>query len=217
LAQAEATVRDAIRHRLMLDGVTLIDPSSVYIDASVTIAADTIVYPNTFIQGRTSIGEDCQIGPNSQIIDSTIGAGCRIWASVIEQARVKDGVSIGPFSHLRPGAQVGKATRIGNFAEIKNSIVGEHVHMGHFSYMGDASVGDNVNIGAGAITCNFDGKTKNPTVIEDGAFIGSDTLLVAPVKVGKNARTGAGSVVTHDIPPDTLAYGVPAKVVKKKE
>jgi bifunctional UDP-N-acetylglucosamine pyrophosphorylase/glucosamine-1-phosphate N-acetyltransferase len=217
LAQAEATVRDAIRHRLMLDGVTLIDPSSVYIDASVTIAADTIVYPNTFIQGRTSIGEDCQIGPNSQIIDSTIGAGCRIWASVIEQAIVKDGACIGPFSHLRPGAQVGKATRIGNFAEIKNSIVGEHVHMGHFSYMGDASVGDNVNIGAGAITCNFDGKTKNPTVIEDGAFIGSDTLLVAPVKVGKKARTGAGSVVTHDIPPDTLAYGVPAKVVRKKE
>jgi bifunctional UDP-N-acetylglucosamine pyrophosphorylase/glucosamine-1-phosphate N-acetyltransferase len=217
LAQAEATARDAIRRRLMLDGVTLVDPGSTYIDATVTIGADTIVYPNTFIQGGTAIGEDCQIGPNSQIIDSVIGTGCRIWSSVVEQAVVADGVTVGPFSHLRPGARVGKAAHIGNFAEIKNSVVGEHVHMGHFSYVGDATVGDEVNIGAGTITCNFDGKTKNPTVIEDNAFIGSATLLVAPVKVGKKARTGAGSVVTHDIPPESLAYGVPARVVNKKK
>ena len=215
LAQAEATVRAAICRNLMLNGVTITDPAATYIDASVTIAPDTIIYPNTLIQGATQIGEDCTIGPNSQIVNSAIGNRCRIWASVIEDAVVKDGVSIGPFSHLRPGAVVGAETHVGNFAEIKNSSLGKHVHMGHFSYLGDATVGDNVNVGAGTITCNFNGVKKNPTVIEDDAFIGSDTLLVAPVKVGKKARTGAGSVVTHDLPPDTLSYGVPARVVKK--
>ena len=217
LAQAEATVRAAINTTLMLNGVSMIDPASVYIDAAATIDADTVIYPNTIVQGASHIGADCQIGPNSQIINSSVGDGCRIWASVVENAVVNDGASIGPFSHLRPGAQVGAGSHIGNFAEIKNSAVGEHVHMGHFSYLGDATVGENVNIGAGTITCNFDGKRKNPTVIEDDAFIGSDTLLVAPVKVGRKARTGAGSVVTHDLPPDSLSYGVPAKVVKKKE
>jgi len=217
LAQAEAIVRDGIRRNLMLNGVTMIDPATTYIDATVTIAADTVIYPNTLIEGATRIGADCQIGPNSQIRDSTIGDHCRIWASVVEEAVVRDHVSIGPFSHLRPGAQIGEGTHIGNFAEIKNSTLGRHVHMGHVSYMGDATVGDDVNIGAGTITCNFDGIQKNPTTIEDGAFVGSDTMLVAPVKVGKRARTGAGSVVTHDVPADSLAYGVPAKVVKKAE
>ncbi len=216
LAQAESIMRSRINQALMLAGVTLVDPASTYIDATVAIAPDTVIYPNTIIQGATQIGEDCRIGPNSYVIDSTIGQGCWIWASVLEQATVGDGVRIGPYAHLRPGAKIGRQAHIGNFAEIKNSSVGEHVHMGHFSYLGDATVGRDVNIGAGTITCNFDGEKKNPTVIEDGAFIGSDTLLVAPVRVGKRARTGAGSVVTHDVPEDALAYGVPARVVKKK-
>lgn len=217
LAQAEDTVHRGICRNLMLSGVTLISPATTYIDASVTIDPDTVIYPNTTIQGNTHIGSDCQIGPNSQIMDSTIGNGCRIWASVIEGSTVADGVSVGPFSHLRPGARIGKRVHIGNFAEVKNSTLAEHVHMGHFSYLGDATVGQDVNIGAGTITCNFNGVTKNQTIIEDGAFIGSDTLLVAPVKVGKKARTGAGSVVTRDLPAGTLSYGVPAKVAKKLE
>ncbi len=217
LSQAEALVRAGICCSLMLNGVTIIDPASTYVDATVTIGPDTVIYSNTIIQGATHIGEDCTIGPNSHIVNSAIGSGCRVWASVIEDAVVRDGVTIGPFSHLRPGAQVGEKSRIGNYAEIKNSVLGEHVHMGHFSYLGDASVGHDVNIGAGTITCNFDGKKKNSTEIGDGAFIGSGTLLVAPVKVGKKARTGAGSVVTHDLPPDSLSYGVPARTIKKNQ
>ncbi len=217
LAQAEAIVRDSIRRALMLSGVTIIDPASTYVDATVSIAADTIVSPNTTIECGTRIGSDCRIGPNSHIVDSTIGDGCRVWASVLEEAFVDDRATVGPFSHLRPGARVGKDAHIGNYAEIKNSRIGANVHMGHVSYVGDATVGDDVNIGAGTITCNFDGAKKNPTVIEDGAFIGSDTMLVAPVRVGRRARTGAGSVVTHDVPPNSLAYGVPARVVKKTE
>ena len=151
-----------------------------------------------------------------QIINATIGNGCRVWASVVEDSIVNDRVSIGPFSHLRPGAQVGEKTHIGNFAEIKNSVLGEHVHVGHFSYLGDASVGDNVNIGAGTVTCNFDGKKKNPTEIGDGAFIGSDTLLVAPIRVGKGAKTGAGSVVTRDVPLGAVAVGMPARTLARR-
>lgn len=215
LAQAEALVRAAVCRAHMLNGVTIVNPAATYIDAAATIAADTVIYPNSFILGNTRIGQDCQIGPNSQMRDAVIGDGCRVWASCLEDVTIADGVSIGPFSHLRAGTQLGKHTYVGNFAEIKNSTLGEHVHMGHFSYLGDATVGDNANISAGIITCNFDGEKKNPTIIEDHAFLGSDTLLIAPVKVGKRARTGAGSVVTHDLPADTLSYGVPARVVKK--
>jgi bifunctional UDP-N-acetylglucosamine pyrophosphorylase / glucosamine-1-phosphate N-acetyltransferase len=217
LAQAESIVRAAVCRNLMLNGVTIVDPAATYIDATVRIAADTVVYPNTIIQGETRIGEDCQIGPNSQIRNSVIGNACRVLASVLEESVMEDGANVGPFSHLRSGARVGKKTYIGNFAEVKNSSLGEHVHMGHFSYLGDATIGDNVNVSAGIITCNFDGTRKNQTVVEDGAFLGSDTLLIAPVKVGKKARTGAGSVVTHDLPADTLSYGVPARVIKKNE
>ncbi len=217
LAQAEALVRAAVNRTHMLNGVTLIDPAATYIDAGVTIGRDTVIFPNTILQGQTAIGEDCTIGPNSQIVSSTIGSGCRVWASVIESSIIADGVSIGPFSHLRAGSQIGQGTHIGNFAEVKNSTLGRHVHMGHFSYVGDASVGDEANVSAGVITCNYDGVQKNRTTIEDGAFLGSDTLLVAPVRVGRKARTGAGSVVTHDLPAESLSYGVPARVVSTKK
>jgi len=215
LARAEAIVRRRIREELMLSGVTIIDPPSTYIDALVHIGQDTTIHPHTHIQGDTRIGRDCLIGPNAIIRDSIIGNGCRILASVIEEAILEDEVSVGPFSHLRKGAHLAKGVHVGNFGEVKNSYLGPGTKMGHFSYVGDATVGREVNIGAGTVTCNYDGVAKYRTIIEDGAFIGSDTMLVAPVRIGAGAKIGAGSVVTHDIPPGSVAYGVPARVKGK--
>ena len=211
LAVAAQALRKRINAAHMLAGVTLVDPATTYIDACVTIGQDAVIYPGTHLQGKTSIGADCQIGPGSRIIDSAIGDACRVECSVIEQARMERGSSIGPFSHLRPGAHLGEDAHVGNFGEVKNSSLGRGVKMGHFSYMGDATVGENVNIGAGSITCNFDGVAKNPTVLGDDVFLGSDTLLVAPVTIGAGARTGAGSVITRDVEEGALVYGVPAR------
>ncbi|MCK4450603.1 MAG: UDP-N-acetylglucosamine diphosphorylase/glucosamine-1-phosphate N-acetyltransferase, partial [Anaerolineae bacterium] len=152
------------------------------------------------------------IGPNTIIVDCQIGDGCRVLASVLEQAVMEDGSDVGPFGHLRKGARLCEGAHMGNFGEMKNARLGPGAKMGHFSYLGDAEVGAGANIGAGTITCNFDGVHKHKTVIEEGAFIGSDTMLVAPVRVGKKARTGAGAVVTHDVPDGTVVYGVPARV-----
>jgi len=214
-ARADKAVRDEIRERWMRAGVTLMHPETIYIDADVEIARDVTIHANTHLQGRCVIGEDAVIGPNSIVRDSQIGARCVVLASVVEEAVMEDDSNIGPFSHLRSGARIGAFTHLGNYAEVKNSTLGAHVLMGHFSYIGDATVGDHVNIGAGAITCNYDGVRKNHTEIEDDAFIGSDTMLVAPVRVGEGARTGAGSVVTKDVPADSLAVGVPARVIQK--
>ena len=212
LAQAEAILRRRINERWMLEGVTIVDPPSTFIDAQVQIGQDTVIYPHTHLQGETRIGCDCRIGPNTIVRDSTIGDRCAIQASVVEGALLEDDVDVGPFSHLRRGAHLARGVHVGNFGEVKNSYLGPGTKMGHFSYLGDATVGANVNIGAGTITCNYDGRRKHRTVIEDGAFIGSDTMLVAPVRIGARAKIGAGAVVTHDIPPDSLAYGVPARV-----
>ncbi len=212
LARVEGILRQLIREAVMCAGVTVINPASTYIDADVQIGQDTIMYPNTHLQGNTVIGSNTLIGPNTIVRDSTIGDNCRVEASVIEGAVVENGVSIGPFAHLRKGAHLAEGVHMGNFGEVKNSYLGPGVRMGHFSYVGDATVGADVNIGAGTVTCNYDGVTKNPTVIEEGAFIGSDAMLVAPVRVGARARIGAGAVVTHDVPPDSTAYGVPARV-----
>jgi len=212
LARVEAVVRQLICGALMCDGVTLIDPASTYVDAGVVVGQDTIIYPNSHLLGSTTVGSNSLIGPNTIIRDSTIGDGCRLEASVIEGATVEDDVSIGPFAHLRKGAHLATGVHMGNFGEVKNAYLGPEAKMGHFSYVGDAMVGARANIGAGTITCNYDGVKKNLTVIEEDAFIGSDTMLVAPVKVGARARTGAGSVVTRDIPADSTAYGVPARV-----
>jgi bifunctional UDP-N-acetylglucosamine pyrophosphorylase/glucosamine-1-phosphate N-acetyltransferase len=211
LSHVERIVRQRIREELMRSGVTIMDPASAYVDAGVTVGQDSVIYANTHLQGATHIGADCQIGPNSIIRNSTIGDRCRLLASVVEQAQVENDVSIGPFAHLRKGAHLADGVHMGNFGEVKDSTLGPGAKMGHFSYLGDATVGPGVNIGAGTITCNFDGVKKQATIIEEGAFIGSDTMLVAPVKVGKRARTGAGSVVTHDVPPDSVVYGVPAR------
>lgn len=215
LAHAEAVIRERVRRRLLAEGVTLVDPATTYIDAGVEIGMDTIIHPNTYIHGRTRIGEECVIGPGSIIVDSVIGHNCRVTASMLEEATLEDDVDIGPFSHLRPGAYICSGVHIGNFAEVKNSRLGRGTAMGHFSYIGDAQVGDNVNIGAGTITCNFDGVRKNRTIIGDRAFIGSDTMLVAPVEVGDEASTGAGSVVTKNVPAQTLVAGVPARPIRR--
>jgi len=217
LAQAEAVVRKRINERWMLEGVTLLDPTLIFIDATVRIGQDTIIYPNTYLQGATTIGRQCRLGPNTIVRNSTVGDGCTIEASVIEGAILEEDVDVGPFSHLRKGAHLATGVHVGNFGEVKNSYLGPGTKMGHFSYLGDATVGREVNIGAGTITCNYDGQRKHPTIIEDGAFIGSDTMLVAPVRVGAGAKIGAGSVVTHDIPPHSVAYGVPARVRGKVE
>lgn len=211
LAQAEAEMRRRINRALMLRGVTMIDPETTYVEAGVEIGADTVVWPNTLLQGQTRIGQRCTVGPGSVIRDSTIGDDCRVELSVVEQAVMEAGSDVGPFGHLRKGAHLGPGAHMGNFGELKNAHLGPGAKMGHFSYLGDATVGAEANIGAGTITCNYDGQRKHRTIIGPGAFIGSDTMLVAPVEIGEGARTGAGSVVTRDVPPGSLAYGVPAR------
>jgi bifunctional UDP-N-acetylglucosamine pyrophosphorylase/glucosamine-1-phosphate N-acetyltransferase len=217
LARAEALMRQRINESWMLAGVTLLDPASTYIEVSVEIGQDTVIYPNTHLRGTTVVGRDCRIGPTTIIRDSTIGNGCIIEASVLEGATVEDDVEIGPFARLRKGAHLAKNVRIGNFGEIKNSYLGTGTKMGHFSYLGDATVGAKVNVGAGTVVCNYDGERKHHTVIEDDVFLGSDTMLVAPVKVGKGAKTGAGAVVTRDVPPGQVVYGVPARSKQENE
>ena len=215
LAEAEAALRQRVNERWMAEGVTLIDPATTYIEPSAQLGRDTVVMPNTHIQGRSLIGEDCVIGPNTILRDTTIGDRCQVECSVLEGAFLADEVTMGPFARLRPGARLERGVRMGNFGEVKNSTLGPGTHMGHFSYVGDATIGEHVNIGAGTITCNYDGVKKSRTVIEDQAFIGSDTMLVAPVTVGAHARTGAGAVVTKDVPPDSLAVGMPARVIRR--
>ena len=214
LAGAEQLLRRRILEEHMYAGVTIIDPATTYIDAGVSIGSDTIILPGTMITGKTRIGKECRIGPGTTIYQSTIGNSCVIRSSALEETTFDDGVSIGPFSHCRPGAYLARNVRMGNFGEVKNSYVGAETDMHHFSYLGDATVGEHVNIGAGTITCNFDGVRKNHTEIGNGAFIGSDTMLVAPVTVGEQARTGAGTVVLKDVPPDALVAGVPARVLR---
>jgi bifunctional UDP-N-acetylglucosamine pyrophosphorylase/glucosamine-1-phosphate N-acetyltransferase len=217
LAEAEAAMRMRINRLHMLAGVTIVDPAATYIEAGVTIGRDTVIWPNTYLRGKTSIGEGCTIGPNTLADDTTIGDGCTVLAAVMDNAMVEDNVSIGPFARLRKGAHLSKGVHMGNFGEVKDSTLGPGTKMGHFSYIGNATIGPQVNIGAGTITCNFDGVHKNPTEIGEGAFIGSDTMLVAPVKVGARARTGAGAVVTRDVEADTLVVGVPARPLRKRK
>ncbi len=212
LSFAEGEMRRRIRERWMLAGVTMTNPASVYIDSEVVIGMDTVILPNTMLLGRTSLGENCEIGPNSVIRDTAVGSNCRVTASALEEAVMEDYTDIGPFSHLRPGAHLESGVHIGNYVEVKESRFKTGAVMGHFGYAGDATIGARVNVGAGMITCNYDGKDKHRTVVEDDAFIGCDTMLVAPVTVGEGSITGAGAVVTKDVPPARLALGVPATI-----
>ena len=205
LANASQKVYQKTLQDLMLQGVTVVDPNSTFVEQGVKIGQDSIIYPFTIIEKDTKIGSSCLIGPYSHLIDADIGKGVRVWASIIENSTVKEGANIGPYAHLRPETVVEKGAKIGNFVELKKTIMGESSKASHLTYLGDVTIGKKVNIGAGTITCNYDGEKKNKTVIEDGVFIGSNNSLVAPVKLGKDSYTGAGSTITEDVPAGNLA------------
>jgi bifunctional UDP-N-acetylglucosamine pyrophosphorylase/glucosamine-1-phosphate N-acetyltransferase len=212
LARAEWALRVRINEGHLRDGVTMRDPSTVYLDHGVRLAPDVTLEPATIIRGSSSVEGGAVIGPGTTIVDSSIGADAVVWASVVEGSVVEAGARIGPFSHLRPGSVVGAGSEVGNFAELKNTRLGARVKAHHVGYLGDAELGDGTNVGAGTITANWDGRTKHRTTVGRGAFLGVDTMLVAPVEVGDGAKTGAGAVVTRDVPPGKLAVGVPARI-----
>jgi bifunctional UDP-N-acetylglucosamine pyrophosphorylase/glucosamine-1-phosphate N-acetyltransferase len=214
LAAAEQVMRRRILERLMDDGVTIIDPASTYVHAGIPIGRDTVIHPQSFIEGVSSVGRRCTLGPHSRLNDATVADDVAVVASTVSGSSIGEGTRIGPYSHLRPGTRVGAHVAIGNYAEMKNSVIGDYTRVHHMSYLGDATVGTRVNIGAGTVTVNYDGTHKHPTVIEDGAFIGSDTMLIAPVRVGRGAMTGAGSVVNKDVPDGAVVVGVPARVIR---
>jgi bifunctional UDP-N-acetylglucosamine pyrophosphorylase/glucosamine-1-phosphate N-acetyltransferase len=190
----------------MLSGVTMVDPKTTYVDQAVEVGKDTLLYPNCHLQGRTKIGERCIIEPNSRVSDSIVGNDVTIRSnSVITESKIEEGASIGPFSHLRPLSEVKTKAKIGNFVEVKKSVIGKGSKANHLTYIADSIVGEEVNIGAGTITCNYDGFKKHPTVIGDRVFVGSNVELVAPVKLGKGSTIGAGSTVTKDVPAGALA------------
>ncbi|NLZ43656.1 MAG: bifunctional UDP-N-acetylglucosamine diphosphorylase/glucosamine-1-phosphate N-acetyltransferase GlmU [Clostridia bacterium] len=215
LAETEHLMRQRILMRWMEEGVTFIDPAATYLDPRVKLGADTTVYPGTFLYGETVVGENCHLGPYTQITGSRIGNNCRILFSVLDTVEIGDNVSIGPYANLRPGTVVEAEAKVGDFVELKNSRIGRGSKVPHLSYIGDTRMGSGVNIGAGTITCNYDGKAKHPTVIGDGAFIGSNTNLVAPVTVGEHALIGAGSTITKDVPGWALAIARAQQVVKE--
>jgi len=215
LAEAEAVLRGRILARAMRAGVTVADPATTFLDETVRVGRDTVLQPYTILTGGTVVGARCTIGPGARVQDSRIGRRVRIRDSSLEGARVGDGSVVGPYAHLRPGTVVGRDVEIGNYAEMKKVRVGDRTKVHHKSYLGDAWIGADVNIGAGTVTCNYgiDGR-KHRTTIEAGAYIGSDSMLVAPVRIGRGAITGAGAVVTKDVPPRSVAVGVPARVIR---
>ena len=217
LAGVEEAMRHRIRTRWLNAGVTMLDPRTTFIDETVTIGADTVLYPGVFLEGHTSIGPGCVIRSASRITNSVVGKAVTIQdSSVVDQAVIEDHATVGPFAHIRPGAVLRKQAKVGNFVEVKNTELGAGSKANHLTYLGDTTVGKRVNIGAGTITCNYDGYKKDRTTIEDEAFIGSDTQLIAPVKVGKGAVVGSGSTITEDVPADALVLTRSPQVTKEE-
>lgn len=215
LAQAGKILRNRINTKFMDEGVIIIDPETTYIEENVRIGEDTVIYPNVFIQGKTEIGKNCIILGNTRIEDSIIKDNVKIEASVVEKSVLEEGVTVGPFAHLRPKAHLKENVHVGNFVEVKNALLESGVKVGHLTYLGDAEIGENTNIGAGTITCNYDGKNKHKTTIGKNSFIGSNSTIVAPVNIGKKAFTAAGSVITKEIPDNTLAFGRARQINKE--
>jgi bifunctional UDP-N-acetylglucosamine pyrophosphorylase/glucosamine-1-phosphate N-acetyltransferase len=214
LAEAEERMQRRIAMEHMRNGVTIVDPSTTRIDASVEIGQDARIEPWTILAGTTVIAQDAVIGPHAQVRDSRIGPRTMVWSSVVEESTVAEDVEIGPYAHLRPGAEIGARCRIGNFAEIKKSRLGAGTQQHHFSYLGDAEIGENVNVGAGSVTANFDGTSKHATIVGDGVSLGVDTMMVAPVTIGEGATTGAGAVVTRDVAAGKTVVGMPARPIE---
>jgi bifunctional UDP-N-acetylglucosamine pyrophosphorylase/glucosamine-1-phosphate N-acetyltransferase len=212
LAAAEWSLRVRLNEAHMRAGVTMRDPSTAYIDWTVDLAADVTIEPNVILRGTTSVGAGSVIGAGSQLIDTQVGERVQVWASIAESSVIEDEAVVGPFSHLRSGSVIGRGAQVGNYAELKNSRLGAGSKQHHMSYLGDAVLGERVNVGAGTITANYDGSRKHPTTVGDGAFLGVDTMLIAPIDIGEGARTGAGAVVTRDVPAGKLAVGVPARI-----
>jgi len=210
---ARAQGVEALRAR----GVIIPDPDRVYVSPDTSVEPGAVLLPGTCLRGSCVIGANCRIGPDCWIDDSAVEADSVVWYSVLESARVRFGSTIGPYAHLRPGADVGPEARVGNFVEVKAARIGRGAKAAHLAYVGDADVGAGVNVGAGAVTCNFDGVTKHRTVIEDGAFVGTNASLVAPVRIGENAFVAAGSTITEDVPPNSIAFGRARQVVKERK
>ena len=215
LADVNKIALDRIRTRLLDSGVRMLDPSTVYVDSTVEVGPDTVIHPNTHLRGTTTVGAGTEVGPNSIVEDTVIGQRCRIVASVLEQSWVGNDVSIGPFAHLRPGARIEDEVELGNYAEVKASTIGPRTKIHHVSYTGDAVLGADVNVGAGTITCNYDGVNKHRTLIGDNVFVGSDSTLVAPIAVGNGAYVAAGSCITENVPEDALALGRARQTTKE--
>jgi bifunctional UDP-N-acetylglucosamine pyrophosphorylase/glucosamine-1-phosphate N-acetyltransferase len=215
LGTATTEIKSRINKEIMLAGITIVDPASTYIDVNVQIGEDTVILPNTILEGNTAIGEDCIIGPNSRISNCNIGNNVEVANSVAIDSSIGDETHVGPFAYLRPGSVIGSKVKIGDFVEIKKSIIGDKTKISHLTYVGDAEIGQNVNIGCGVVVVNYDGKHKNKTVVEDNSFIGCNTNLVSPVVVHNNAYIAAGSTITEDVPENSLAIARERQVIKQ--
>ena len=216
LAEAGKLLFQRTTKRWMDEGVTIVDPAVTYIDSTVEIEADATIHPFTFLEGQTKVAAGAEIGPQARIVDSSIGRDAKVTFAVVRSSELGPETSVGPFASLRPGTRLGRRAELGTFVETKNTVLGPDSDAHHLAYLGDAEIGEGVNIGAGTITCNWDGQNKHKSVVEDDAYVGSDTMLVAPVHIGSRAATGAGSVVRGDVPDDALAVGVPARVIPGK-
>ncbi|MFN0144892.1 MAG: bifunctional UDP-N-acetylglucosamine diphosphorylase/glucosamine-1-phosphate N-acetyltransferase GlmU [Dehalococcoidia bacterium] len=216
LAEAERLMRMRVLRQHMLNGVTIADPATTYIDATVRLEQDVTILQNCSLSGATKVASGSTIGPGTSLRDSTVGPRSLVVASAVEDSAIGADVHLGPFAHVRGHSTIGDGCFLGNYAEVNRSTLGRGVKMHHFSYLGDATVGDNANIAAGVITNNYDGVNKHPTVIGEGAFVGCDTMLVAPVTMGARAMTGAGTVLKQDLPPGAVAVGVPARIIRQR-